>query len=196
MVAFLGAVVAFAANALSPRGLKLSRNYFPGDHGPNIKPSGIAIEGGSTNVAPVTAAQAAAVRLQQKGFQTIDGPKVESLYQDPRYAQGFTIFIDARDDQHYQQGHIPGAYQFYHYQWQNYLAEVLPACQLAQQIVVYCKGGDCEDSEFAATMLKESLQVPSEKLFVYLEGITDWQARGRPIEIGARKSGQIQNVKR
>ena len=29
LVAMTGAVLAFAANALSPRGLQLSRNYFP-----------------------------------------------------------------------------------------------------------------------------------------------------------------------
>ena len=112
------------------------------------------------------------------------------FFGDPRREQDQIVFIDARDDQHYQAGHIPGAYQFDHYHAENYLATVMPLCQGAQQIVVYCNGGECEDSEFAATMLKD-LGIGKEKIFVYGGGITEWNRSGRKIETGARNSRNL-----
>ena len=77
------------------------------------------------------------------------------LYHDPRYEQDLVVFVDARNDDHYQAGHVPGAHLFDYYRPANYLSNVLQACQIAQEIVVYCNGGDCEDSELAATMLRD-----------------------------------------
>ncbi len=188
VVGLLGAVIAFGANALSPHGLKLARNYFPGDRGPNVVPS----TGGGTNLPGPPAVESAATRLRQKGLEVVDGEGAQTLFNDPRYQQGLVIFIDARPDHNYQEGHIPGAYQFNHYEPEKYLPTVLPACQPAQQIVVYCGGGSCEDSEFAAMMLRDTLGIAREKLLVYVDGITEWKAKGRPIEGGARNSGLIQ----
>ena len=103
------------------------------------------------------------------------------------------MFIDARNDEHYQEGHIPGAYQFDHYRAAQYFATVLPVCQAADQVVVYCTGGHCEDSEFAALFLRDA-GIPAAKLLVYGGGITEWTANGLPIEVGARKSGQLRNA--
>ena len=100
------------------------------------------------------------------------------------------IFIDARDDHHYASGHIPGAWQFHHYRAENYLPAVLPVCLTALQVVVYCTGGDCEDSEFAAIMLREA-GVPRDALSVYAGGITEWTANGLPVETGTRRSGEL-----
>jgi rhodanese-related sulfurtransferase len=66
----------------------------------------------------------------------------------------------------------------------------MPLCLTAQKIVVYCTGGECEDSEFAAIMLRDA-GVPRENLFVYTGGITEWKSQGRPVETGARASGQM-----
>ena len=100
------------------------------------------------------------------------------------------MFIDARDDKHYSEGHIPGAWQFNHYRAENYLAEVVPVCMNAEQIIVYCAGGDCEDSESAAIMLRDA-SVPGEKLHVYAGGYNEWLKLEAPVETGARRSGQL-----
>jgi 3-mercaptopyruvate sulfurtransferase SseA len=60
-------------------------------------------------------------------------------------------------------------------------------------VVVYCTGGDCEDSRLTAVMLSQA-GVDKAKLFVYAGGITEWKAKSMPLEIGARKSGVIQNT--
>lgn len=146
-----------------------------------------------TNVPPPSVVELLAARLQSKGLRLVESHQVTQLFRDPRYAQDLVVFIDARDDQHYQAGHIPGAYQFNHYRAENYLATVIPVCQMAEQIVVYCTGGDCEDSEYAAIFLRDA-GIPPEKLFVYGAGMTEWMTNGQPVEIGGRHSGNFRSV--
>ncbi|MBI3852481.1 MAG: rhodanese-like domain-containing protein [Verrucomicrobia bacterium] len=129
----------------------------------------------------------AASRLRSKGLQIIEHTNVVSLLHDARYASGLVLFVDARDDQHFQEGHIPGAHQLDHYRPEKYLPAVLGACMSAEQIVVYCNGGECEDSEFTAIMLTQS-GVPADRLFVYAGGIAEWTQHGEPVELGARGS--------
>lgn len=197
LVAVIGIALAFAANAISPRGLQLTTDYFP-DANPSSRPKTTATpltpSLGNTNVAVPPPAQLLAARLQAKGLQLVTSDQAAQLFRDPRYEQELIVFIDARDDQHYQQGHIPGAYQFNHYRAENYLATVMPVCQTAQQIVVYCTGGDCEDSEFAAIFLRQA-GISPEKLFVYAGGMAEWNTNGLPVEIGARKSGNFRPTK-
>jgi rhodanese-related sulfurtransferase len=67
---------------------------------------------------------------------------------------------------------------------------VLPVCQTADQIVVYCNGGGCEDSEFAAVILGNA-GIPMTRLSVYGGGLWEWATNGLPIEIGERNSGNL-----
>jgi rhodanese-related sulfurtransferase len=57
-------------------------------------------------------------------------------------------------------------------------------------VVVYCTGGECEDSHFAAELLREA-GVPATNLAVYRGGIAEWEAARLPIETGPRGSGEI-----
>lgn len=184
LVAAVGALVALAANAISPRGLVLSRDYFPGSHSVRIAAGTNAPAAAPAD--PSSAVLSATVeRLAQQGLQLIRVSQVMEMHHDPRYAVGGIVFVDARDDAHYTAGHIPGAWQLDHYHPDRYLPVVLPACLQAEQVVVYCTGGDCEDSEFAAIMLRDA-GVPRERLFVYVGGITEWTANGLPVATGER----------
>lgn len=192
-VTLVGTVLAFAFNAVSPHGLDLTRNYFPGA----IRPAAVAVAitnravaGGGTNVSPLSAEDLFAARLKAKDLQLVDRDQAWQLFQDPRYAHNLIIFVDARDDAHYQAGHIPGAHAFDHYRATEYLASVLAVCQAAERVVVYCEGGDCEDSEFAAVLLREA-GVPNAKLAVYSGGFTEWQSNALPVELGVRRSGVL-----
>ena len=128
------------------------------------------------------------------GIQLADSNMVVQFFQDPRYAQELIIFIDARDDKHYTEGHIPGAFQLDYYREENYLPTVLPACLTAEQIVVYCTGGNCEVSVFAAMTLMKN-RIPPNKILVYAGGMAEWGAGGLPVELGPRKSGNIRPSK-
>lgn len=203
VIAIVGVCLALIANQISPRGLNLARNYFP-----EIKPaptpsatitnSTPAPTAATTNTAsappPANAeaseADQAIARLKSKGLQVVTLEQVKKLLHDPGYTNGSIIFVDARDDDHYQAGHIPGALQLDYYHPDKYLTAVVPACQAAKQVVVYCSGGDCEDSEMTAIMLRDG-GIPNQKLFVYSGGMNEWEARQEPIETGARNSGQM-----
>jgi rhodanese-related sulfurtransferase len=174
LVGAAAAAVAFAANALSPRGLKLTRNYFPG----------------ATNNVVATPAASALSGIRQKGLQWVDARKAFQLFQAARSQRQLIVFIDARDETQYREGHIPGAFEFDSYYPAEYLATVLPACQLAEHIVVYCNGGDCEDSQFAAVTLRDA-GIPNEKLSVFVGGMDDWVTNHWPVEIGDRNSGNV-----
>jgi rhodanese-related sulfurtransferase len=194
-VAAAGIVLAFGANLVSPRGLALTHNYFPA----GIKPLVPAATGvgspravANTNHPASSPAQLLAARLKELGLQSVDGRQAAQLFHDPRFQQGSIAFIDARDEQHYREGHIPGACEFDPYYPEKYFATVFPVCQAAEQIVVYCIGGDCDDSESAAITLRD-VGIANRKLFIYTGGITEWTTNGLPVEIGGRNSGNLRS---
>jgi rhodanese-related sulfurtransferase len=186
LVGCSGLAIALAANALSPHGLKLTRDYSPG------RVLFAAHASGTTN--SQTAGETLASQFRAEGLQLADSNQVSGFFADPAREAGNIIFVDARDDDHFQAGHIPGAYQLDHYHPEKYLSGVLPVCGNAQTIVVYCKGGSCEDSEQTAIFLRDS-GVPVNKLFVYAGGFDEWTTNRMPVELGLRGSGQLQDNK-
>ena len=194
LVAAIGAALAFAANALSPRGLELTKNYFPGTKRALPPPAEAAQPTGAPGVKTNSPLELLAGRLRENGLQLADSNLAAQWYRDPRREQDQVIFIDARDEEHYRAGHIPGAYHFDRFHPENYLTNVVSVCLTAEQIVFYCNGGDCDDSEHAAVMLRDGIGIPKEKVFVYGGGITEWATNGLPIEVGLRNSGQLTNV--
>jgi rhodanese-related sulfurtransferase len=184
------AIFAFAANALSPRGLKLARDYFPGSAGASHPAANIppldARHPASTN--EVSDAAEIVQRIKEKGLQPINRAQTERLFRDPRYQQGLVAFIDARNEDDYARAHIPGAYPLDRYHPEKHLLAALSPCQSADVVVVYCAGGDCEDADYTALLLRDA-GVPNQKLFVYGGGFDDWSASHLPREQGARNSG-------
>jgi rhodanese-related sulfurtransferase len=84
------------------------------------------------------------------------------------------IFIDAREPDFFEEGHIPGAIN-------------VPLSQLAHPaglpenkaaaLIVYCSGGDCEDSRILAKALSAA---GYESLSVLAGGWDEWTAAGLP----------------
>jgi rhodanese-related sulfurtransferase len=111
----------------------------------------------------------------------LHGDDVAYLYQ-----QG-ALFLDARRTAVYEQGHIAGSRPFS--VWESDVADKVNALfnergdpkQAAQPIVVYCSGGDCEDSH----MLAERLSGAFTNVYVYKDGFPDWQKRGGAVHIGS-----------
>jgi rhodanese-related sulfurtransferase len=192
VIALLGAVLAFAANALSPKGLDLHRAYLAPKQ--DNQPPDTSIGSSTNKGAPaLTEEQHTIAHLQQEGLQTMDTPKVEALSRDVRFQQQQVILIDVRDDNHYDEGHIPGAFHFDFYYHKEQIAQVVPVCQSAQQVIVYCNGGKCDTSEAAALFLRDEVKIPAEKLYVYVGGMADWEARGLPVETGSQNSGKLKD---
>ena len=183
-MAIAGIAFAFAANQISPRGLALTRNYFPAK---NSHTTAL-----TTNATPaaLSPAQFLAAQIKENGLQSVDGDQAVKLFHDPRFKQNGIVFIDARDESHYQEGHIPGACEFDPYHPDKYLAAILPICRAVEQIVIYCNGGDCDDSETAAILLRNA-GIANQKLFIYGGGIMEWTNNSLPVETGARNSKSL-----
>ncbi len=179
-VTVTGGLFALLANRLSPAGIELTRDYFP-----KAPPATNQII--PPQPPPWDSPEA---QLHAKGLNTLPMETVVGLFASPGYAADKVIFVDARNDEQYRAGHIPGAFAFDHYRPETSIAVVFPACLAASNVVVYCTGGDCEESGFAALALADA-GVPRERLRIYVGGITEWQAAGRPVETGDRRSGQF-----
>jgi rhodanese-related sulfurtransferase len=179
-VAIAGCAVALVANAVSPRGLSLSRDYFAG----NVTADAPAHRNRTDDAAPTPIAGApAGTARTARGFQLASHAEVLRLFQDPRREQQRILFVDARNDAQYVAGHIPGACQLDHYHLDRTVGSVLGLAQVAEQVVVYCNGGDCEDSALAALDLV-SLGVAQSKLLIYGGGFTEWRRQGLPLQRG------------
>lgn len=202
-ISVLGTALSLGANAINSRGVSLERDYFPRGHAQASQPAHeVAAQTVTASAQPVGngesprlngngdefAAEIEAIR--NEGLQPIVHADVVAAFEDPLHKMAAHVFIDARDDQNYAFGHIPGAYQLDHYLLDDYIEQVLPACQQAVKIIIYCNGGDCEDSRFAAQDLIERGIDPA-KIFVYPGGISQWCERNLPVERGARGSGDV-----
>jgi rhodanese-related sulfurtransferase len=98
------------------------------------------------------------------------------------------LTLDARRTSVYEQGHIAGARSFS--VWESDVDDKVnklyeerndPREQL-KPILVYCSGGDCEDSHMLAQKL---WGVQFNNVYVYKDGFPDWQTRGGSIHTGS-----------
>jgi rhodanese-related sulfurtransferase len=183
-VVVVGWGIGLSANAMSEKGLPLSKNQFPS------RPPIAAPQHLDQHANGEVSAVVDGIELSDEGYQIIGHAEVVAIFQGDAYYEERDIFIDARDDAHYADYHIRGAFQLDHYYSERYLDTVLPACQNAERIVVYCNGGECEDSKLAAGELMDH-GIDHAKIFVYAGGIEEWTADGLPCERGERLSDDI-----
>jgi len=113
-------------------------------------------------------------------FVEISGDDVAWLHQ-----RG-VLFLDARRTSVYEQGHIAGARPFS--VWESDVDDKVKALlaenrDQKQPIIIYCSGGDCEDSHMLAQKL---WGVFFNNIYVYKDGFPDWQKRGGPAKSGGQ----------
>ena len=114
-----------------------------------------------------------------KAWLEISGDDVAALH-----ARGNVLFLDARRSSVYRAGHIAGARSISI--WEADADDKVKALfaegrDQSAPIVVYCSGGDCEDSHH----LGEKLYfVGFDNVLVYKDGFPDWEKRGLPARKG------------
>jgi rhodanese-related sulfurtransferase len=102
------------------------------------------------------------------------------------HARG-AVFLDARRSRDYAQGHVAGARSFP--VWESEVLKERVEAFVAEgrdgslPVVLYCSGGDCEDSHMLAQAL---FGAGFENLLVYRDGFPDWVKRGGEVGTGRK----------
>lgn len=164
--------------------LKMTRNYFRIAQG-----EGLPCDGALSRVQPRaepsssanTDAQARERLLPEHPYTVVTVGKVIDMVTSEAAFNGELVIIDARNETDYREGHIPGAYHIDNYNVDKYLPELRPLLEAASTIVVYCGGGECEDSIFLATEL-EYQGFCRDSLRLFEAGVAAWREADMPIE--------------
>src|SRR4030095_16508250 len=72
VVVVLGGMVAYVANAVSPWGLSLSRNYFPGSNQPRPLGKPVPVQASATNASSPSPLEQLAGHFKEIGLQLVD----------------------------------------------------------------------------------------------------------------------------
>lgn len=138
-----------------------------------FSPRGIALVG-QWDIAQgvVTASPAAGATGQPQEIDSIALAKAI-------FDEGEVLFVDARSQKDYANGHIPGAISLPVGQFEERIASFLNRYPLEQPIVTYCSGRTCEDSHDLARFLSD---IGFTNVRIFIDGFQGWEAEGYPVE--------------
>jgi rhodanese-related sulfurtransferase len=95
------------------------------------------------------------------------------------FDKGDVLFVDARSQNDYENGHIAGAISLPIGQFEKRIGFFLNRYPLEQPIVTYCSGRNCEDSHELARFLSD---VGFTNVRIFIDGFPAWEAEGYPVE--------------
>lgn len=166
LLAVTSLAVALIVNAVRGQsGVQLGRDYFPAD---SIATPAEDLGAGEQNSHSATG-------KPQHGYQSLNLADAQA-YQPYAESREGIVFLDARSKKLYDAGHIPGARLCHHYRQDEYLPELLDELRAADLVVIYCAGGDCEDSIQLATDLVFQYGLSQELVSIYEGGYEEWVA--------------------
>ncbi len=135
------------------------------------------------NISPVPKSKAD-VHSQAQNPPADSIPRITLIGAKKRFDGKKAVFLDARKPGEYQEGHIPGALNFFANEMDKFAPLVLPQLpDKNQDLVCYCSGGDCDLSlEVAQSLMAQGYQ----HVEVYQGGWPDWKKAGYPAHKGER----------
>lgn len=95
---------------------------------------------------------------------------------------GRVLWLDARTQEVFLQGHVPGALLVNLEDWQAGLDRVFSVWEPGRPVVVYCSSAGCHASAQVAARLRKEFEATN--IYHLREGWEGWLASGRPIELG------------
>lgn len=152
---------------------------------PPAAPAQQASEQAAPQGAPQTASKASRSEILERFPPNPDVPAEEIHTDDAEWLwKNGALFLDARRTSVYNDGHIPGARNFA--VWEADIDEKVKAMSTQgldgdMPIVIYCSGGECEDSHMLAQKLWGMF---FNNIRVYHEGYPGWTAAGNPVNRG------------
>ncbi len=99
------------------------------------------------------------------------------------FEQDVAVFLDARTQSQYLQGHIRGALNLPWQEVDRYFMEMADRLDGAGMIITYCDGESCDLSHELALFLKG---MGYSNVHILFNGWTLWQQAGLPIEGGLK----------
>ena len=97
------------------------------------------------------------------------------------YASGEALFVDARDSDFYEMGHIPGAVSLPVKDFDQTFPRLEEQLLAAARVITYCDGANCEMS---VELTEKLLFAGLEQVEIFTGGMQQWRAEGQPIEEG------------
>jgi 3-mercaptopyruvate sulfurtransferase SseA len=92
------------------------------------------------------------------------------------------LFVDARPQSHYTQGHIRGALNLPWQEVDRYFLDIADQLDAGHKtIITYCDGDTCDLSHELALFLKE---MDFQDVRVLVNGWSEWQLAGLPTDMG------------
>jgi len=104
----------------------------------------------------------------------IDEKKAREFFDDAA-----TVFLDARTEEDYRDGHVRGAHSLPEPELEARFAEVEPFLPPDARIILYCSGPDCDMAEKVAIFLAK---MGRSNLMIMTAGFPAWKAAGYPVE--------------
>ncbi len=153
LIIVLAAVTGLVVNSLSPRGITLMGDWDPS--------KGVV----SANPKDRPVARDIEIRSVQEA---------STLFKDTS-----VLFVDAREETLFNEGHIQGAVSLFVYDYNKNFAAFMARYPKDQPIVTYCSGRECEDSHTLARYLKEDGYT---HVRVFVDGYPAWAEEGLPVE--------------
>ena len=199
-LAMVGLVVALTANGVRAKGsIKFGRDYFDAglEKANRAREAALTAQHKSEGVIPEraeameragsndAAGDVAAVSDDhpEHGYQVASLNEVVAMFDDPNTEMGLYVFVDARNDEAYEEGHIPGAIQADHYRIEDFIDNILLHAEAAEKLIVYCNGGNCEDSILVCSDLLDA-GVSYDMIYLFTDGWKAWTAANMPVATG------------
>ena len=179
MLTVAGLALGVGANAVrGPGAVQWTKNYFAKGPAAGEQRERAA---GSPDVSPEQAPEGPSVGSEgpKHHYQKITFEELAKVFEYPEREKGRCVFVDARRQAAYDEGHIEGAIHCDPYHVQDCIECVLEHAHGAERVVVYCNGGNCEDSIFMCREL-EAADVPRQAIFIYPGGWKEWQGKDMP----------------
>jgi rhodanese-related sulfurtransferase len=139
----------------------------------DLSPQGIALIGNWDTSKGVVSARS----KDDVVFDELEIDDVETAKQI--YDRGNAVFVDARAEEMFAEGHIQGAISMPLGRFDAYIDKFKRDHPLSEFIVTYCSGRECDDSHKLAQHL---LEAGYTNISIFIDGYPGWEKAGYPIE--------------
>jgi len=116
---------------------------------------------------------------EDKKEDQLKEPAAVKLGQAYQLYNNGAVFLDARDNLDFKEGHIKGAVSLPYYEFDNY-KNALDKISKKDLIVTYCAGTDCDLSIMLGRQL---LSLGYQNVYIFFGGWNDWINDGYPVEL-------------